>query len=120
VADEAAIFEAATRDLALATDRLLRKHGKKIVEAQLPTRRLADTMIDLFALGAVLARVSTRIEDHGEAAATVEKEILRAFAGQARRRIEASLAALDENEDASVEALAHHVLEVGHYPFDNL
>jgi len=120
VADEAAIFEAATRALALATDRLLRKHGKKIVEAQLPTRRLADTMIDLFALGAVLARVSTRIEDHGEAAATVEKEILRAFAGQARRRIEASLAALDENEDASVEALAHHVLEVGHYPFDNL
>ena len=116
----AAIFEAATRDLALATDKLLRKHGKKIVDAQLPTRRLADTMIDLFALGAVLARVSTKIEDHGEAAAAVEKEILRAFAAQARRRIEASLAALEENEDASVEALANHVLEVGKYPFDNL
>jgi acyl-CoA dehydrogenase family member 9 len=120
VADEAAVFEAATRDLALATDKLLRRHGKKIVEAQLPTRRLADTMIDLFALGAVLTRVSTKIEDHGEAAAAVEKEILRAFATQARRRIEASLAVLEENEDASVEALASHVLEVGRYPFDNL
>jgi alkylation response protein AidB-like acyl-CoA dehydrogenase len=120
VAEEAAVFEACATALALATDRLLRRYGKKIVDAQLPTRRLADVMIDLFALGAMLARVSTRIEDHGEAAAAVEREILRTFAKQARRRVDAALAALDENEDASVEALANHVLEVGRYGWDNL
>jgi acyl-CoA dehydrogenase family protein 9 len=120
VEPEAALFEAATRDVALAIDRLLRRHGRKIVEAQLPTRRLADAMIDLFALAAVLARVSTRIEDHGEAAATTEREILRAFARQAARRVDGALARLDDNEDASVDALAGHVLEVGRYPWDNV
>jgi alkylation response protein AidB-like acyl-CoA dehydrogenase len=120
VAEEAALFEACATDLALATDRLLRRHGKKIVEAQLPTRRLADVMIDLFALAAMLARVSSRVEDHGEAATTVEREILRTFARQARRRVSASLASLDENEDASVDALASHVLETGRYSFDNI
>jgi alkylation response protein AidB-like acyl-CoA dehydrogenase len=120
VAEEAAIFEASATALALATDRLLRRYGKKIVDAQLPTRRLADVMIDLFALAAMLARVSTRIEDHGEAAAAVEREILRTFARQARRRVDAALAGLDENEDASVEALANHVLETGRYEWDNV
>jgi acyl-CoA dehydrogenase family member 9 len=120
LAEEAAIFEDAARALARATDRLLRRHGKKIVEAQLPTCRLADGMIDLFALAAILARVSTRIEDHGEAAAAMEKEILRTFARQARRRVAAALAEIDENEDASVEALASHVLEIGRYPWDNV
>ena len=77
-------------------------------------------MIDLFALGAMLARVSTRVEDHGEAATAVERDILRTFARQARRRVDAALAGIDENEDASAEALANHVLETGRYAFDNI
>jgi acyl-CoA dehydrogenase family member 9 len=120
VAEEAAVFEAAARELAIATDRLLRKHGKRIVDAQLPTRRLADVMIDLFTLGALLARVSTRIEDRGEAAAAMEREILRVFAGQAKRRMAGSFAAMEENEDAGVEKIATHVLEAGRYTWDNL
>ena len=75
-------------------------------------------MIDLFVLAAVLARVSTRIEDRGEAAAAVEREILRAHARQAKRRVDAALAALDDNEDATVKGLAAHVLEAGRYTWD--
>ncbi len=120
LAEEAGIFQTATRDLALAADRLLRKHGKKIIGQQLATARLADVLIDLFALAAILARVSTRIEDHGEAAAAQEREILRAFAKQAKRRIGVALEGIEENEDASVDALAGHVLEVGRYEWDNV
>ncbi|HEY6001354.1 MAG TPA: acyl-CoA dehydrogenase family protein [Anaeromyxobacter sp.] len=120
LAAEAAVFEDAVRELAISTDRLLRKHGKKIVDAQLPTKRLADVMIDLFALGALLARVSTRIDDHGEAAAAMEREILKVFAGQAKRRMAQNLGALEENEDAGVEKIAAHVLEAGRYTWDNL
>ncbi|HEY6100083.1 MAG TPA: acyl-CoA dehydrogenase family protein, partial [Anaeromyxobacter sp.] len=120
VADEAAVFEDAARELAITTDRLLRKHGKKIIEAQLPTKRLGDVMIDLFTLGALLARVSTRIEDHGEAAAAMEREILKVFAHQAKRRAGANFAAMDDNEDAGVEKLAAHVIEAGRYTWDNL
>jgi acyl-CoA dehydrogenase family protein 9 len=117
---EAEIFETSATDLAIAADRLLRKLGKKIVGAQLLTRRLADAMIDLYALACMLARVSTRLEDHGEAAAAPEKELLGAFARQARRRIEANLAGLEVNEDAALKAIAGHVLELGKYGWDNL
>ena len=120
LAGEAAVFEDATRSLAIATDRLLRKHGKKIIEAQLPTKRLADVMIDLFALGALLARVSTRIDDHGEAAAAMDREILKVFAHQAKRRADANFSAMDDNEDAGIDRVADHVLEAGRYTWDNI
>ena len=110
-------MDAAT-SLARAADRILRQHGKKIIGEQLATRRLADIMIDLFAAAAVLARVSTKIEDHGEASAAAEREIARAFVRQARRRVDASLAGIEDNADASVKALAQHVLEVGRYEWD--
>ena len=90
------------------------------MDAQLPTRRLADVMIDLFALAAMLARVSTRVEDHGPDATAVEREILRTFARQARRRIDANLAGLEENEDEVVQSIARNALELGKYAWDNI
>ena len=121
LAAEAEVFEACATDLAIAADRLLRKLGKKIVGAQLVTRRLADAMIDLFALACMLARVSTRLEDHGEAAAAAEKELLAAFAAQARRRIDANLAGLEAGEeDARLKGIAARLLEAGAYRWDNL
>jgi alkylation response protein AidB-like acyl-CoA dehydrogenase len=120
LADEAHQFEEHGRALAIAADRLLRKHGKRIVDEQLACRRLADAMIDLFAFAAVLARVSTRIEDHGEAAAATEREIVRAFAAQARTRIEGALAAIDAEGERALLALGDHAIEVGRYGWDNL
>jgi acyl-CoA dehydrogenase family member 9 len=117
---EATLFEEGATLLALGADRALRRHGKRILNEQLATKRLADAMIDLFALACVLARVSTRIEDHGEAAAAPEREILRAFARQVRRRVEATLGGLDDNEDEAVKAIAGHVLEAGKYCWDNV
>ncbi|MGB8931568.1 MAG: acyl-CoA dehydrogenase family protein [Anaeromyxobacteraceae bacterium] len=120
LAPEAAIFEEEATGLARAADRLLRKHGKGIIEAQLATRRLADVMIDLFSLAAVLARVSTRIRDVGEAAAAKERELLRAFAFQAKHRVHSAFRGIEDNPDAAVGALADHVLEAGRYPWDNV
>jgi alkylation response protein AidB-like acyl-CoA dehydrogenase len=120
LAEEAAMFEEAAAELARAADRTLRTHGKKIIGEQLATRRLADVMIDLFALAAVLARVSTKIEDHGEASAATEREILRVLARQTKRRVAAGFAAMDDNEDGGVLGLANHVLESGRYGWDNV
>ena len=120
LADEAKQFEDQARDLAVAADRLLRRHGKKIVDEQLACRALADAMIDLFTLAAVLARVSTRIEDHGEAAAARERDLLHAFAAQARRRIRRSLATIEAPDEAGVLALGDHALEAGRFAWDNV
>jgi alkylation response protein AidB-like acyl-CoA dehydrogenase len=120
LATEAGLFEEATTALARAADREIRRLGKKIVGEQLVSRRLADAMIDLFALAAVLARVSTRIEDHGLAAVEVERDLLRTFALQAHRRAGAALGSLEDNEDTSLLAVARHVIEVGKYEWDNV
>jgi hypothetical protein len=77
-------------------------------------------MIDLFSLAAVLARVSTRIEDHGEAAAARERDILRAFAAQARGRIDGALQGIDSDGERDVLALGDHAIEAGRYSWDNL
>ncbi|MFT3912999.1 MAG: acyl-CoA dehydrogenase family protein [Anaeromyxobacteraceae bacterium] len=120
LAEEAALHEEGTTELAKAADRILRRFGKKIIGQQLVTRRLADIMIDLFAMSAVLSRVSTKIDDHGEAAASVEREIAKAFVRQAKRRVDRNFAAIDDNEDEAVKSLAKHVLEVGRYEWDNV
>jgi len=120
LAPEAALFEEGVTELARAADRILRKYGKGIIGQQLVTRRLADIMTDLFGLAAVLSRVSTRIDDHGEASAATEREIARAFAREAKRRIDRNFAGIDDNEDEQVKGLARHVLEVGKYPWDNV
>jgi acyl-CoA dehydrogenase family protein 9 len=120
LAEEASQFEEHARAVALAADRLLRRHGKRIVDAQLACRRLADAMIDLFTLAAVLARVSTRFEDHGEAAATREREILRTFAAQARGRIDGAIAGIDADGERGVVAIGDHAIEAGRYGWDNV
>jgi alkylation response protein AidB-like acyl-CoA dehydrogenase len=120
LAEEAREFEDRARALALAADRLLRRHGKRIVDEQLACRRLADAMIDLFALSAILARVSTRIEDHGESAAERERAILRAFSAQAGARVDAALGGIDDGDGRGVAALGDHAIEIGRYAWDNL
>ncbi len=116
----AATFEAATRELAQAADRILRKHGRGIIGKQLASRRLADIMIDLFVFASVLSRVSTGIEQQGEAAMEKEIAILRAFAFQARDRIQLNFAHIDNNEDELVKALSDHAVASEGYPWDIL
>ena len=47
IQEQVDIFEEATRDLAQATDKILRKHGKGIIGKQFASHRLAQIMISL-------------------------------------------------------------------------
>lgn len=42
----------------MATEAALTRHGKKITEKQIELRRMADVVIDLYAMTAVLSRAS--------------------------------------------------------------
>jgi acyl-CoA dehydrogenase family protein 9 len=120
LAKEAALFEDQTRNLATATDRILRKHGRTIIDKQFATRRLADIMIDLFVLSCVISRVDAAIRSKGEEAAKAERDILTTFAGQARRRIATTIVEIDDNEDESIKALADHAFELEKFGWDTL
>ena len=117
--DQTGIFEDGVRDLSAAADRILRKHGKNIIEKQFATKRLADIMIDLFVLGCVLSRVTASIEGKGEAASAKELEILNVFAGQVRRRTKSNFGKIDDNDDELIKSLADHALTHEQYTWDN-
>ena len=120
LAPDASRFEELSRELALAVDRALRRHGKELVDEQIVLRRLADALVDLFTFAAMLSRISGSVENHGEAAVRAELEILRAFAAGAERRVKANLEGVDGPEDSALEVVAGHVLEAGKYPWDNV
>ncbi len=113
-------FENCTRDLSAAADRLLRKHGKGIVEKQFATRRLADIMVDLFVLASVISRVNSSIKEKGLAGAKVEMEILEVFCGQASRRIKGNFNKIDSNDDELIKSLADNALETEKFNWDNI
>jgi acyl-CoA dehydrogenase family protein 9 len=117
------IFEDGTRDLATASDRILRKHGRSIIDKQFATRRLADMMIDLFVLASVISRVDSSLRQAGPAGADKAKkelEIANVFARQAQRRIKANLDEIDNNVDESLKALADQAFEVEKFSWDTL
>jgi len=120
LSDQAATLEDGTRELALAAERALRRYGKKIIGQQFATRRLADVLIDLYALSCVTARVHTAIVDHGAERAARQIEIAKTLSHQVRRRVAANLEGLDYNADAHLKALADDAFEAEKYRWDNL
>jgi acyl-CoA dehydrogenase family protein 9 len=113
-------FEEMTKDLAAATDRILRKHGKNIIGKQFATKRLADIMIDLFVLSCVISRVNTSIQDNGAEKAAKEIEILKVFAGQVRRRVKSNFGKIDNNDDELIKSLADHAFELEGFAWDTI
>lgn len=113
-------FEQETRKLATFTEQLLRKHGKRIVDKQFATQRLANVMIDLFALAAVIGRVTQMIERQNVDKCAKEIEIVKAFAGQCRRRIDSNFSEIDNNEDDWVRSLADDLLTNEEYRWDTI
>ena len=117
---QAEIFEDLTRQLGAMADRILRKHGRAIIEKQFAMRRMADVMIDLFVLACVLARVTASIETHGPDKAASEVEIAQIFAGQVKGRVLRNFRKIDDNDDEAIKHLAVEACERGGYGWDTL
>jgi len=113
-------YEQHVMDLTSMADRLLRKHGKEIIEKQFAMKRLGNIMIDMFALIAVISRVSQALEENGQEKCKKELDILQVFAGQCRGRIKRNYSKIDSNDDEIIKSLSDHAVENEAYTWDNL
>jgi alkylation response protein AidB-like acyl-CoA dehydrogenase len=113
-------FEEESRELAWVADRVLRRHGRAIIDKQFALRRIADILIDLFVLASILSRVNAAVEERGEREASRELDILRIFARRARSRIRGNLRRVDVNDDELVKGLADDAVEREAYAWDVL
>lgn len=120
LAREATLVDGYVGELARASERALRKHGRNIGEMQYSQRRLADMAMDLYALGAIVSRTSREVERRGVEGARRKLNLATIYAGIAERRLEANLAAFDRNDDELRKSVASRAYDDGGYALDVL
>jgi acyl-CoA dehydrogenase family protein 9 len=120
IQEQATIFEEETRDLAQATDRILRKHGKGIIGKQFASHRLAEIMIDLFVMACTISRVQASIDANGVDGAATEIDILRTFTREAKVRIKRNFRRIDNNDDEMLKGLAEQAFEAEGFRWDTI
>jgi alkylation response protein AidB-like acyl-CoA dehydrogenase len=116
---EALVLEHYALRLGRATELLLRRYGRGIVEQQFALKRVADIVIDLFVGLCVLSRASALMSTGGPGSERV-LEVAKIFTQQAKRRMQQNLRRLVRNEDRESSALCASVCERGGYGWDVL
>ena len=116
--NEADTIERYTQSFAAATEGLIRRHGKRVVDKQLAMKRLADIAIDLFVSICVISRASKIVKLQGEAEAGQIMNIAKVFIRDARRRMTQNLSRLDHNDDQKIEEIADYIFESKFYSWD--
>jgi acyl-CoA dehydrogenase family protein 9 len=96
LADEAEIVTRYTGAASNVLERVLRKHGKAVIERQYQQERLANVVMDLYASLAVLSR-ATAARALGGAKGAEEILLARAFVHAAKYRIVGHLKDMDRN-----------------------
>jgi acyl-CoA dehydrogenase family protein 9 len=117
---EAVIFEEFTSELASQTENVLRKHGRDIAEMQFTQHRIAEMVVDLYALAACLSRTTRAIERRGEDGARREIDLTSIYANMAQKRLRQNVADFARNDDELRKAVASRSYADGAYPFDVL
>ncbi len=104
LAGEAAIVAKYVGAASNILERVLRKHGKKIIEKEYQQERLANIVMDLYACLAVLSRATSALEKRGREKAQEEVRLARAFVHSAKYRIVGQLKEMDRNVNDSGES----------------
>ncbi|MGH7563917.1 MAG: acyl-CoA dehydrogenase family protein [Gemmatimonadota bacterium] len=89
-----------------SAESLVRTHRDGLVEEQFQLERLADIVIDVYALVASIVRVQDRIERAGEAAARPGIDMVRQLCRDAGARIERNQTLISENRDERLRRIA--------------
>jgi len=117
---QAEVFEDCARRFEMASASVLRKYGKHVVDKQQVVQRLADIMVDLYALVCTLSRVDARIKAVGFNKSKQEANILKIFAGQMKNRVENNCRSINSNSDYVEESLSDYVCDAECYEWDNI
>jgi acyl-CoA dehydrogenase family protein 9 len=120
LAREAVLVEEYAQDLARSVDKVMRKHGNNIAEMQYTQKRVADMVIDLFAMSAAIARTTQAIQKKGEEGSRREIDLTSVFVSAAEKRLADAVRSFDKNDDELRKAVASRAYVDGSYPLDVL
>jgi acyl-CoA dehydrogenase family protein 9 len=97
LAPEAEIVTRYTGAASNVLERVLRKHGKTVLEREYQQERAANVAMDLYASLAVLSRATSAVARKGSERAADEVRLARAFVQSAKYRIVGQLKEMDRN-----------------------
>jgi len=115
--DEYRRIEEYTRQLSDTAEKVIRWHRKKVVEKEFILERMADMVIDLYAMSCVVSRVTSAIAEKGAEGAEDELKIARTFCNFAWRRVRRNNRMITRNDDELAIAIAKTALDREGYPF---
>jgi len=128
---EAVVIEDTIESLTREVDRVLRRHGRFIAEMQYVQRRVANVVIDLYAMCASVSRASAALYqkdargDHAmpEAGGELDRaerelRLCIGFCSRASTRITETLARFTQNDDELMKSIADDCYIGQPYPFD--
>lgn len=116
--DDALVYEKYAQELARASEMLLRRHKKDIIEKQFALKRISDVVTDLFVGLCVVSRVNTMMETTSKEGSVHLLNMSRIFTQQAKRRMNQNLRRIYKNEDEEMKALSSFIVENEGYKWD--
>lgn len=118
--EQAERFSSCLGKFAIAVENALIKYGKTIVDNELPQGRLADMVIDLYVMCAVISRTTSILnsskvrEDQKDYVLRMTKQICK----DARRRFTRNEKSMAKNSDKTVIKISESVVKYGGYGLD--
>ena len=103
--------------LAGLTEKLLREHGKDVVQRQFQQKRLADGVADIYAQISVLSRVTAIFEDQGVEPSGQERYIADTFCSRAATRVDSNFDQIEHNDDERMSSIAKLAYKRGSYGY---
>eukprot|EP01137_Pigoraptor_chileana_P023983 Opistho-2@91181 len=112
----ASLIESRTADFGAAIESLLSKHGKDVINQQMPLRRVAEVVIDLYAMAAVTSRATHALNSKLPTAAH-EALLCKTYCEDADERLASNIRALVSSKtcDQQFSQIAGDVLDKGEY-----
>jgi len=105
------------KELASATEGLIREHKQDVMHRQLHQKRLSEAISDVYAQVAVLSRVTQIFEDQGVEPSGQERYIADSFCQRAAGRVRGHLRQIESNDDDRMTAIAKLAYKRGEYGY---
>ena len=105
------------KELASATEALIRRDKKDVTMRQLNQKRLSDAISDVYAQVAVLSRVTAIFEEDGVEPSGQERYIADTFCTRAASRVRGHLEQIEDNDDERMIAIAKLAYKRGEYGY---
>lgn len=118
--EEASNFASLLGAFAIQVENTLIKHGKKIIDVELPQGRIANMGIELYVTLALLSRTTQIVSD-----ASIDQKkkdyslsLAKLALSNSRKRFISALKAMDKNTDKLIEEISESVCDFGGFGLD--